>query len=300
MLEFAPDVEAITRGELEYQRHLKDGRIVFQRNPRGRRGRRYKRMPRGFLVTLLMLARGTGRRIQALCGLRVGDVLLTREQVRRKLLELGWPEEWAEEWKFGAIYWDPQYDKRGYSRVVPISKRLHDQLRAYLAELGTIDPGALLFHAPSDRRKILNRQQVWRWFRRIERVARHNGVDFPSLRWGAWHPFRRQWRSERAGFFDDKLVALVGGWRRFENAHEAMQQGYLQYDAKALYLCAEFEPRRDAPRDGRIPGVKVVVNAPDAGVGEPGEVAPDSHTDTVGDAESGSNLLRHSHLRVEA
>lgn len=300
MLRYAPEVEAVTRGEVEYQRHRRDGRVELVRNPRGRRGRSYERMPRGFLTSLLMLARGSGRRKASLLGVRVGHVLLTKDQVRRQLLELGWPEDWANEWPYGGIYWDPKFDKEGYSRVTPMAKRLHDQLRAYIAGLGSIDPDALLFHAPSDPNKLVTSQQMWKWFRQIERVARAHGEDLPSLKGGAWHPHRRQWRSERAGYFDDKLVALVGGWKEFKNAHEAMQQGYLQYHPRALYLCAEFDPRRDAPPDGRIPGVKVVVNAPDKEEETGSTVTRGSHTTGAGTAATDPNRFSHKEIRRQA
>lgn len=282
MLHYAPEVEAITRGEIEYQRHFKDGRVVLSRNPSGRRGRQFAKMPRGFLVTLLMLARGTWHRIESLRGLRVGDILLAHDQMRRKLLDLGWPEEWADEWPWGAIYWNPEFDKEGYSRAVPISKRLHDQLVLYLRELGTIDPSAWLFPSPSKRGNHVSNSQVWRWFRRIERVAAANGADLLPLKYGAFHPFRRQGRSERAGHFDDKLIALCGGWQRFKDSQEAMNQGYLQYSARALYLCVEFDMTRDVPDDGCVPGVNIVVNAPPApraGEREPAAIgAQNSHT----------------------
>jgi len=294
MLEYAPHVEAISRGELRYQRHFEDGRVVYQRNPRGRGGRRFPGVRRGYLTTLLMLARGTGKRLDALINVRVGDVLLTQRQVRQKLLELGWPEDWAGEWPFGAIFWDPAHDKEGYSRVVPMSKRLHQQLKKYIAEMATVDPSALLFPAPSDPRRPARHAQVWRWFRRIEKVARQNGADLPTLKWGAWHPFRRQWRSERAGFFDDKLVALVGGWKRFNDANDAMNQGYLQYHPRALYLCAEYDPRRDAPSDGRVPGVNTVVHAPPAAdASAPPIVTTDSRTGGDSDEPEVRNVNWH-------
>lgn len=295
MLHYAPEVEAITRGEIEYQRHFEDGRVVLSRNPSGRRGRKFEQMPRGFLVTLLMLARGTWHRIESLRGLRVGDILLTHDQMRRKLLDLGWPEEWADEWPFGAIYWNPEFDKEGYSRVVPISKRLHDQLVLYLRELGTIDPNAWLFPSPSAPGTQVSNGQVWRWFRRIERVAIAHGANLLALKYGAFHPFRRQGRSERAGHFDDKLIALCGGWQRFRDSQEAMNQGYLQYHPRALYLCVEFDVTRDVPNDGRVPGVNIKVNTPGAPHGNEAGVAAivaqDSHTTAAVTDHTGRKIL---------
>lgn len=304
MLHYTPEVEAITRGEIEYQRHFEDGRVVLSRNPSGRRGRKFEQMPRGFLVTLLMLARGTWHRIESLRGLRVGDILLTHDQMRRKLLDLGWPEEWADEWPFGAIYWNPEFDKEGYSRVVPISKRLHDQLILYLRELGTIDPNAWLFPSPSARGTQVSNSQVWRWFRRIERVAIAHGANLLALKYGAFHPFRRQGRSERAGHFDDKLIALCGGWQRFRDSQEAMNQGYLQYHPRALYLCVEFDVTRDVPSDGRVPGVNIKVNAPGAPradeAGAAAIVAQDSHTDAAVTDHAGRKMLSLNGFRERA
>ena len=300
MLQYAPEVEAVTRGEVEYQRHVREEGVVLQRSTRGRRGRRFDEMPRGFLVTLLQLARGTGRRIESLLNLRVGDLLLGRERVRRKLLDLGWPEDWADAWPYGAIFWSPDHDKEGYSRLTPLSGRLHDQLRSYLQERGTIDPAAPLFPSPADADAPVSYAQAWRWFRRVEAIAREHDEDLPALRWGAWHPFRRQWRSERAGYFDPKLVALVGGWRRFENSHEAMQQGYLQYHPRALYLCSEFEPKRDAPSDGRIPGVNVRVRAPDRD-GQAGTMVTQvGHTPSDPDTARAHNRKGSKHLQVRS
>ncbi len=223
---------------------------------------RYPDMPIGFQETLLITARGTARRIRGLLGLRHGDLLFMREQVRVKLLELGWPESWADAWPYGAIYWDPEFDKEGYSRLMPMSKRLHDRLLRYVHDRGVIDPHAWLFPSPNDPSRHASVGAAWLWFRRIEQKAQEAGEDLPRLLYGAWHSYRRQWRAERAGFFDNKLVALCGGWRRFKGWEEAMNQGYLAYNPRALYLCMEFDPARDAPRDGRLPGVKVVVHAP--------------------------------------
>lgn len=227
--------------------------------------RRYNRnVPEGERTALLEIAHGTARRIEAIVGLRRRDILLTHAQVREKLLELGWPEDWADWWPCGAIFWNPEYDKVGYSRVTPISRRLQRVLIKYLAMLGTLEPDAWLFPAGRKPSESTCPQVAWKWFRRIEELAQKHGEDLPRLKWGAFHPFRRAWRSVRAGFFDDKLVALVGGWRRFKDSNEAMQQGYLQYHPRALYLCAEFDQTRDAPDDGRIPGVNVIVHVPDA------------------------------------
>jgi len=224
---------------------------------------RFPGMPAGFLHTLLMLGRGTARRIQAILGVRIRDVLLSRDQVRAKLLELSWPEEWAEEWPYGAMFWDPEFDKEGYSRVIPISKRLHDTLAHYLGTRGTMHPDAWLIPSPVFPDRQPTKAGAWVWLQRIVKCAQEAGEDFLPMPNGAWHPYRREWRAERAGFFDQKLVALVGGWRRFPGSEEAMNQGYLTYHPRALYLTAEFDLVRDDPNDGTIPGVNIVVHAPD-------------------------------------
>jgi hypothetical protein len=277
LLKYAPETEQVIRGEVRYRKKVLNGETVLLRT-KGHEPR-FPDLPEGYLSTLLMVAGGTARRIGSIRGLRIGDILLTEEAVRRKLIELGWPEEWAGAWPFGAIQWNPEFDKEGYSRVIPIPARLHAQLVTYLRGRGTIDPNAWLFPAPRRPDRRVGNGQVWRWLHKIEAVARWNGVDLPRLLHGAFHPHRRKWRSERAGHFIDKLVALVGGWSAFKDSSEAMNQGYLQFDPRALYLCAEFLPERDLSPERPVAGVNTVVHAPEPTERKnPAVVTQDSHT----------------------
>jgi len=295
LMKHAPEAERVIRGEIRYKEEDSNGESMITRIER--REPRFPDMPHGYMKTLLMVARGTARRIGSIRGLRVRDILLTEEAVRRKLIELGWPEEWAGAWPFGAIHWDPEFDKEGYSRVIPISARLHAELVTYLRGLGTIDPNAWLFPAPSRRDRRIGNGQVWRWLRKVEAVARWNGVDLPRLLHGAFQPHRRKWRSERAERFADKLVALVGGWSAFKNSSEAMNQGYLQFDPRALYLCAEFLPQRDLSPERPVAGVNTAVHGPEPTKRKnPTVVTPDSHTAMAKRPNRSSNVMSSNAL----
>jgi integrase len=222
-------------------------------------------MPPGFVKLLLRVARETGHRRGAIAGLRIGDILLDRKAVREALARIGANETLANGWPFGAIYWDKKLDKQEYDRIIPISKRLRDALVEYLATRGTMDPEAPLVPSTTDPTACIVPDQMSHVFDRIEEVARDQGYELPNVSQGAWHMFRRLWRSERVGFFHDKLVAFCGGWSdggAGRDEMETMNTCYLQFQGRAHYLCVEFDPVRDAPLDGRVPGVNVIVIEP--------------------------------------
>ena len=81
---------------------------------------------------LLVLVRETGRRINAICRLRISDVLLTREQMERSLAAVGLPVAAAEHWPHGAIHWRRDDDKKGYDTVAPISRAAREALDTYI------------------------------------------------------------------------------------------------------------------------------------------------------------------------
>lgn len=241
----------------------KYGRRVRPKAPEGTRMGDH--MPPGFVRLLLVLARETGHRIGSVAGLRIRDILLTRTAMREALARIGQNEVLADDWPYGAIYWDWRRDKKKYDRVIPISKRVREILVRYLQTRGTLDPDAPLVPSSTDPDACVGSGVIDNVFVRVERVARKKGYDLPPVFRGKWHMFRRQWRSERAGFFHDKLVAFCGGWSiGGRGVRDAMNVCYLQFVGRAHYLCVEFDPMRDAPSDGRVPGVNVVVQAPTA------------------------------------
>jgi integrase len=226
-------------------------------------------MPPGFLKLLLVLARETGHRKRSIAGLRIRDILLTRTAMRGALARIGQNELLADDWPYGAIYWSRDLDKKKYDRVIPISKRVREALVKYLEKRGTLELDAPLIPSSTDPSCCAGDGLINHAFRRAEEIACNQGYDLPHVSQGAWHMFRRMWRSERAGYFHDKLVAFCGGWsvegsRNDAGDHDVMNSCYLDFEGWAIYLCVEFDRIRDAPADGRVAGVNVVVQAPTA------------------------------------
>ena len=216
---------------------------------------RWGKVPEGIFTTLLLLLRNTGKRVSATRKLRIGDVLLTRAQMRQALASAGGKHQvsWADHWPHGAILWHKRFDKKGVTRVTPISARVREALLAYLATRGSMDPDAPLFPAPRNNARPISLGCLKNWAKLAEELARADGVDLPSLEQGVFHPFRRWWRSERAGVFDTKLVSICGGW--VARNLDAVDQGYLQFLPIAMYLCVEFDPAEHLPDDVPIPGI---------------------------------------------
>jgi len=87
--------------------------------------------PTGRFRLVLVLARETGRRINAICKLSVRDILLSRPQLTA-LGEVGLPLDWADQWRHGAIRWRGATDKMGYDLVAPLSAAARAALELYL------------------------------------------------------------------------------------------------------------------------------------------------------------------------
>jgi integrase len=69
--------------------------------------------PSGRFRCMLILARSTGRRVNAICQLRVSDILLSRDQLLHALSLAGLDLNHADQWPNGAIVWDAASDKAG-------------------------------------------------------------------------------------------------------------------------------------------------------------------------------------------
>lgn len=146
-----------------------------------------------YLRTLLIVARGTGRRISAILGLRARDLALT-------------PTATCPD---GAIRWPADTDKMGKEWDAPITRAVRDELatRLEIARLtGGGTPDALLFPAPGDASVAVTKDLAGKWLRRAERLAKLERV--PGL---GWHAYRRAWATVRKGL-PDVDVAAAGGW----------------------------------------------------------------------------------------
>lgn len=87
---------------------------------------------KGRLACMLVIARYTGRRVNAICQLRGRDVLLTQDAVRRALASAGQDERLADYMPHGALRWRAEHDKLGYGDIAPIAPAVRSTLERYL------------------------------------------------------------------------------------------------------------------------------------------------------------------------
>jgi integrase len=194
--------------------------------------------PLGRFRCLLVLARTTGRRINALCALKASEVLRTRESVEAALAATGQDLRHAAHWPHGALRFRASTDKLGFESVVPISADARDALDRYLQAHPRVGD-APLFPARSDGARAAHKVLAGYWLRRAELRA-----ELPKMERGAWHAFRRLWASERR-HLPAQDVAAGGGWRSLE----VMRTAYQHADALGVY--AAVSGTADAPAKGR-------------------------------------------------
>lgn len=180
--------------------------------------------PRGRLRLLLVLARHTGRRINALVNLRASDVLRTRAQVEAALGALGLPVGHAAHWPYGALRFRAAYDKRQYDAVAPINAEARAALDAYLREHPRVGEAPLV-PATADDTAPAHKMLAAYWLKRAEKAA-----GLPPLERGAWHAYRRLWASERRHLPAADVMA-AGGWR----SRAVMEASYQHADAATTY-----------------------------------------------------------------
>jgi integrase len=158
-----------------------------------------------YLRTLLVLAHGTGRRISAICGLRLRDIPLGPTP------DAPW----------GAIRWPADTDKMGKAWDAPITEAVRHELttRLELARLtGGGEPEAFLFPSPRRPGAPLHKDLAERWLVKAEALAELEHV--PGL---GWHGYRRLWATSRKGA-PDCDVARAGGWSDLRSLKTAYQQ----------------------------------------------------------------------------
>lgn len=173
--------------------------------------------PLGRFRCMLVLARATGRRVNAICSLKVSDVALNREQLLHALARAGLDLRHADQWPHGAIVWEARNDKLGYHAVAPISKEARDALEAYLR--GRLRVGDTpLFHATNEQTHAVHKELANYWLRSAEKKAK-----LPHVERGGWHMLRRLWASERRHLAAQD-VAAAGGWRSIQVMRDAYQQ----------------------------------------------------------------------------
>ncbi|MBM4184305.1 MAG: phage integrase family protein [Gemmatimonadetes bacterium] len=162
--------------------------------------------PVGRLACILELARWTGRRESAICGLRASDLLLSEGRVLEALAGAGMDEALAQYMPNGALRWRDEDDKMGLLFISPISRQARAALDAYLARnprLGDV----VLFPSPAKPDQAISRHLAAKWLIRAEELA-----GLPKLERGTFHPYRRLWASQRKSF-PDRDVAHAAGWK---------------------------------------------------------------------------------------
>jgi integrase len=200
--------------------------------------------PTGRFRLVLVLARETGRRINAICKLSVRDILLSRKQLVTALGEVGLPLAWADQWPHGAIRWRAAADKMGYDSVAPLSRGARSALELYLdryPRAGDVP----LFPGGGKPEQAVNKEIAGYWLEKAEAAAR-----LPKLARGGFHPFRRLWASERR-HLPAQDVAAAGGWRSLE----VMRHAYQHADAAGMMSAVEtprIAPEPEADRHASV------------------------------------------------
>ena len=181
----------------------------------------------GRLACMLTLARYTGHREGAICGLRANDFLRTKEEVRAALGALGLDERQADAYPHGGLRWRAETDKMGNYSVTPLAPDARAALDAYLSKNPRLGE-APLFPAPTDAGRPLRAEIASRWLVSAEKLA-----NLPRLSGGRWHPYRRLFATELA-HVPAKTAAMLGGWKN----PATMQALYQQPTGESLYAAA--------------------------------------------------------------
>ena len=185
--------------------------------------------PEGRLGCILALARWTGRRESAICGLRASDVLLSEDRTLVALAEAGMDESMVVHMPHGAIRWSDAGDKMGLLFISPISGRAREAVDAYLSQSPRVGD-VPLFPSPRNPAEPISRHAAATWLLRAERLA-----ELPKLVGGTFHPYRRLWANERKGMSDID-VAHAAGWKD----PRAMKLSYQKSDPATVLRVVEL------------------------------------------------------------
>ena len=126
--------------------------------------------PEGRLSCILALARWTGRRESAICSLMASDLLLSPDRVRAGLAVEGMDERRADHMPHGAIRWDADRDKQGFSFITPLNRDAREALDTYLRATPRVGE-APLFPAPRKLHEPISRHTAAKWLVRAESAA---------------------------------------------------------------------------------------------------------------------------------
>lgn len=154
-----------------------------------------------YLPEIFEIVVGTGRRINAVCSLKVEDLDLKRTA------EAPW----------GAIVWPQDTDKMRRVWRCPVNADVREALESALRKRQAIGPG-WLFPSPGNPDRPVRYEEAYTWLRAAEK---HAGLE--PQRGTLWHAYRRLWASARKDL-PDVDVAQAGGWSSLEALKQAYQQ----------------------------------------------------------------------------
>ena len=157
-----------------------------------------------YLPEIFEIVVGTGRRISAVCSLRMEDLDL----------------EATDRTPWGAIVWPEDTDKMGKRWRCPMSGRVSETIEAAMtrrARRGRVGSGPL-FPSASVPDGPVSYHDAATWLRSAERNA-----GLKSQEGSLWHAYRRLWASSRKDL-PDVDVAQAGGWASLEASKQAYQR----------------------------------------------------------------------------
>ncbi len=184
--------------------------------------------PQGRLRAILSLARYTGRRADAICSLRVSDLLRDPGQVGAALAAAGMDERIGGHMPHGALRWNAATDKEGFLFIAPLSREARAEIDRYLAKSPRVGD-VPLFPGSQNEMKVVRRDVASRWLLKAEKMA-----ELPKLHGGVYHPYRRLWASERKAL-PSVDVAECGGWKDIDT----MMSSYVTSDAATVLRVVE-------------------------------------------------------------
>lgn len=170
-----------------------------------------------WLPEIFELVVGTGRRISAVCALRVEN--LERERTPKA--------------PHGAIVWPEDTDKMGKRWRCPISERVREAVEGAMFKRrrqGLVGEGPL-FPSAEDPNEPVSYYTARVWLEEAEELA-----EVEPQEGGLWHPYRRLWASSRKDL-PNVDVARAGGWASLE----ALQRAYQQPDDETMLRVVEHD-----------------------------------------------------------
>ena len=175
------------------------------------------RLAESHLPELFEIVVGTGRRISAVCALRVEDLDLHQTQMA----------------PWGAIVWPQDTDKMARRWRCPISAPVREALESAILRRrrsGRVGVGPL-FRSPRDPERSVGYYEAATWLRSAERRA-----NLKTQLGGLWHPYRRLWASSRKDL-PDVDVAQAGGWA----SPDALKHAYQMPDEATMLRVVSHE-----------------------------------------------------------